>query len=58
MKDNDNFASAYAHLTAALPLLDGLGLHLAAADVCQAIERMDKSEQGATRRLNKLWPPK
>ncbi len=44
MNNPDDFARAYAHLSAALELLDGLGLSLEAADVCLALERMNKSE--------------
>lgn len=58
MTDLKNFDGAFAHLQAALALLDGLGMHAPAADVCQAIERMKLSELGAARELDRLSPVK
>jgi hypothetical protein len=40
MTEQHQFESAYSHLAAALPLLDKLGLYLAAADVSTALGRM------------------
>jgi hypothetical protein len=45
MSENIQFESAYTHLSAALPLLDELGLLLAAADVSNALSRMERSER-------------
>ena len=45
MSEQIQFESAYTHLSAALPLLDELGLLLAAADVSNALRRMERSER-------------
>jgi hypothetical protein len=45
MSEQIQFESAYSHLTAALPLLDELGLLLAAADVSNALSRMERSDR-------------
>ncbi|GGD99069.1 hypothetical protein GCM10011515_18650 [Tsuneonella deserti] len=44
MTEQTQFECAYSHLSAALPLLDSLGLLLAAADVSNALSRMERSE--------------
>jgi hypothetical protein len=43
MTDVSEFADARAHLEQALRVLDRLGLHLAAADVSSALDRMQRS---------------
>ena len=45
MSEQIQFESAYTHLSAALPLLDQLGLLLAAADVSNALSRMERSDR-------------
>jgi hypothetical protein len=45
MSEQIQFESAYSHLSAALPLLDDLGLLLAAADVSNALSRMERSDR-------------
>lgn len=45
MTEKLQFESAYSHLSAALPLLDELGLLLAAADVSTALSRMERSDR-------------
>jgi hypothetical protein len=47
MSEQIQFESAYTHLSAALPLLDELGLLLAAADVSNALSRMERSERAS-----------
>lgn len=49
MTDDSEFADACAHLEQALPVLDKLGLHMAAADVSSALDRMRRSAFGAGR---------
>ena len=44
MTEQRQFERAYSHLSAALPLLDELGLLLAAADVSTALGRMERSD--------------
>jgi hypothetical protein len=45
MSEHTQFETAYSHLSAALPLLDELGLMLAAADVSNALSRMERSDR-------------
>ena len=45
MAEQIKFKRAYTHLAAALPLLDQLGLLLAAADVSNALSRMERSDR-------------
>ena len=45
MTEQIQFESAYSHLSAALPMLDALGLLLAAADVSTALSRMERSDR-------------
>jgi hypothetical protein len=45
MSEQIQFQNAYSHLSAALPLLDELGLLLAAADVSNALSRMERSDR-------------
>jgi hypothetical protein len=47
MTHKTQFESAYSHLTAALPILDELGLLLAAADVSTALSRMERSDRAS-----------
>ena len=44
MTTQDDIASACAHLTAALELLDRLELHAPAADVSMALHRLQEHE--------------
>ena len=46
MTENSDAPDAFARLQDALKLLDRAGLHLAAADVCTAIDRLRKSPLG------------
>lgn len=49
MTDYNDYADACAHLEQALLVLDKLGLHMAAADVSSALDRMRRSAFGVSR---------
>ena len=49
MTDDSEFADACTHLEQALTVLDKLGLHMAAADVSSALDRMRRSAIGIAR---------
>ena len=57
MSEQIQFKSAYSHLAAALPLLDELGLLLAAADVSNALSRMERSDRADAFDLGALAYP-